>query len=117
VIQAPKYSSTDMAGASYSCVPYRSEEWCVVALAAQKAALAAESDVYAFPADLSATLQDSDVSTLATFLANVPSDQIVAGMTFEDALMVIASTFLVAQAISGSTGTEILVTRSIRSRM
>jgi hypothetical protein len=108
-ILAPKYCSTDMAGLPYSCVPYGAEGWCVVALTAENSALAAETDVYAFPSDLSTVMQDSDVSTLAAFLAtaNVPSDQIVSGMTFEAALTAILTIFLVAQAIAGSTGSAI----------
>jgi hypothetical protein len=102
-ISAPKYLQSDLAGLTFTCVPFGGEGWGIVTLAAANSALNAESDVYRFPADLTTVMQDADVSTLAAYLAtaNCPSDSIVAGMSFNDALQIIAKIFLVAQAING----------------
>jgi len=107
-VNAPKYLATDMAGLGFSCIPYGAEGFGIVALQAPNPALSAETDVYTF-GDLTATMQDADVASLAAYLvnANVPSDQIVAGMTFGDALQTIAIIFLAMQAISGATGSAI----------
>jgi len=106
---APKYYATDMVGLSFAAIPYGVEGWALVSVAATNAALAAEADVYAFPADLTAVLADSDVTVLTTFAAtaNIPSDQFLTGMTFADVLQIVAEIFLAAQAISGVTGTPI----------
>lgn len=108
-VNAPKYFSTDMAGLAFTAIPFGAEGWAIVSLANANAALAAESDVYSFPADLTTLLQDADVSALSTYLtnANIPSDQITSGMAFADALQVIAKIFLVAQSLYGLTGSAI----------
>jgi hypothetical protein len=105
---APKYLATVMAGLGFSCIPYGAEGWGIVGLQNANPALSAEADVYTF-GDPSTVMTDADVATLSAYLAtaNVPSDQIVAGMTFGVALQTIAKIFLVAQAIAGSTGSSI----------
>ncbi len=108
-INAPKYLQTDMANAGFRCLPYGRDGWGIVGLQNANSALSAESDVFTFPADLTTVMQDADVAALAAYLAtaNVPSTQIVAGMTFNAALQTIATIFLAMQAIAGSTGSAI----------
>ena len=107
-VTGPKYMTTDMAGLSFGCLAFGVEGWAIVSLAAPNPALSAETDVYTF-GDLTAIMQVADVTTLAAFLTNIncPSDQLMAGITFEEALLVILKIFLVAQTISGATGSAI----------
>jgi hypothetical protein len=102
----PKYLQTDMSGLAFTCVNFGLDGWGIVTLAAASAALSAEVDVYSFPANLATVMAAGDVSTLAAFLAtaNIPSDQITAGMTFSQAIQIIAKIFMVNQALCGATG-------------
>ena len=102
------YLSTDMAGLSFSNIPYGAEGIGIVTLANANPALAARSTLYAFP-DLTVTMGASDVALLAAFLtaANIPSDQLSSSMTFGAALQIIAQIFLAAQALYGLTGSAI----------
>jgi hypothetical protein len=111
-VNGPKYFSTALAGLSFACVPYGGEGIGLITLAVPNAALAAEPDVYSFPANLSTPMASADVATLSTFLTavNVPVDQIVSGMTFAAALQVIAKIFLVAQTLHGVSGAPIFST-------
>jgi hypothetical protein len=108
-VSAPKYFRSDMAGLSFSCVPFGGDGMGIVSLAKPNATLSKETDVYSFPSDLSTTLADGDVTTLSAYLtaANIPSDQISTGMTWADVLQVIAKIFLVAQQLYGVTGSGI----------
>jgi hypothetical protein len=108
-VSAPKYLATDLQGLSFAAIPFGVEGWALVSLAEANGALAAETDVYAFPADLSKQLDETDVSALTTFAAtaNIPSDEFIEGATFADVLQIVAGTFLAAQAISGVTGAPI----------
>ena len=111
-IIAPEYLSTDMAGLNFGAIPAGVEPIALVALAAPNAALSAETDVYSFPADLTTTLADSDVSTLGAYLSNLnlPSSFLVAGATFQSVVRQIAQIFLAvqyAESPSGSNGASI----------
>lgn len=108
-IVGPSYLQTDMAGLGFSCIPFGQEGLGIVSLAAANAALAAESDVFAIPSDLTETLVDADVMNLTNFLTplNVPVSQFISGMTWAEALQTLATLFLAAQAISGALGTSI----------
>jgi len=99
----PEYMQTDLAGQNYTCIPYGVESIVLIATA-ENAALAAESDVYAFPSDLTELVTDTDVMNLDTYLGNVniPSSFVTSGMAWRDVLLQIAQIFLVAQAVSGA---------------
>lgn len=99
----PEYMQTDLAGQNYTCIPYGVESIVLIATA-ENAALAAESDVYAFPSDLTQLVTDSDVANLDAYLGNVniPSSFVTSGMAWQDVLLQIAQIFLVAQAVSGA---------------
>jgi hypothetical protein len=115
-VSAPKYLRTDLSGLAFSCIPFGGEgTMCILTLAAPNPALAAESDVYAFSADLTATMSAPDVALLDAFLtaANIPSDQLSSGMSFGDALQIIARVFLAAQALFGLTGSAIFTDPSV----
>lgn len=100
-VNAPKYLIA--LGVPFACIPYGGEPLGIVTLQNANAALSAESDVYTF-SDLSQTMQPSDIAELSEYLAtySVPTTQLVAGMTFAAALQVIATVFLVAQALAGA---------------
>lgn len=106
-VNAPEYLSTDLAGLAWSAIPFGVEGLTLLALAASNAALAAESDVYSLPT--SGTLEDADVVNLSDYLSNysVPSDWIESGQTWASVIQQIATIFLVAQAVSGTTGAGI----------
>ena len=82
-ITAPKYMSL-FAGESFTVVPFGGEGWGIVSLKNANPAVAGNADVFSFPVNLTTTLAASDVIALLAFLsvANIPSDQIVAGVPF-----------------------------------
>src|ERR1700691_4067838 len=100
---APKYAATALLNLSYSSMPYGAEGVALVSLSAPNAALAAEVDVYSFPADLTQTLGITDRATLVAYAQtyNIPNDWILFGATFQSVLTQIAQIFLCLQAISG----------------
>jgi hypothetical protein len=104
-ISAPKYLA--LVGQSFMSLPY--EGISIVSLAAPNTALEAEPDVYAFPSNFSALMTSADVAALSTFLTavNVPTSQIVTGLTFAEALQIIAKIFLVDQFLRGISGAPI----------
>jgi hypothetical protein len=103
---APKYLS-QITGA-FTVVSFGLDGWGILTLSDALPSLSLEPDVYSFPSDLSTVMQSTDVSTLSAFLANanIPSDQIIAGMTFAAALQVIAKICMVNQALCGATGAK-----------
>jgi hypothetical protein len=103
-VQQPKYAGTDYTN-SYAAIRYGLEPLCLLSLPAASPALAAESDVYAFPADLTQPMSAAAVTTLESFLAsnNVPSDGLEAGAPFVTALVYVTQIFLLAQFVAGST--------------
>jgi hypothetical protein len=107
-VNEPAFLS-DLNGAPCTCIPFGGEPICILTLSAPNAALSQESGVYTWPSDLTAVMQSADVATLSSFLtaANIPSDQLIAGMTFAAALQVIAKICMVAQALLGATGAPI----------
>lgn len=64
--------------------------------------------MFTFPADLTA-LTDQDVANIDAYFANanIPSDFVTTGMPWSDVLRQVAQIFLLAQSVSGSTGTAI----------
>ncbi len=112
-VTAPEYLSTDMAGLSFSCIPYGVEGVGIVSLAAPSAALSAESDVFTFPV-LTNVVTDSDLdptvpTSFAAFSAtnNIPTTIFVSGSQWQDVFISTCEIFLAAQAISGVLGTPI----------
>jgi len=97
---APKYSSS-FGGAGFTCIPFGKAGW---ALVTTDAVLAAESDLYAFPGDVTQIMGDADVTALAGFLANLPAmvGSIAAGDSFADAIQIITTNFLEAQTQTGT---------------
>lgn len=106
-VNLPEYWDTDLAGIKWSSIPMGIEGIYLLALADPNAALAAEADVYTLPS--SGTLADADVVNLSDYLSNysVPSDWIESGQTWASVIQQIATIFLVAQAVSGTTGAGI----------
>jgi hypothetical protein len=107
-IIAPEYLTTDLANLSFGSIPCGVEPIALVALAAPNSALAAESDVFAFPSNLSTTLAASDVTTLVAFLSNlnIPNSFLAAGATFQSVVRQIAQIFLAVQYAEGPAGTN-----------
>ena len=105
-VMAPKYFDSDLKGLTIATIPFGREGIALVSLASPNAALAAEADVYAFPADLTTPLTLADAAALGSYLANfnVPTTWLAAGLTFGAVLRQLAQIFLVAQFISGQTG-------------
>ena len=103
---APKYFQTDLAGASFSSIPFGTRSVALLSLAAPNTALATEPDVYAFPADLTTPLVDSDVVALDAYLQNadIPYTWLTPGMSFQDVVHQIAQLFLAAQSDSALAG-------------
>jgi hypothetical protein len=108
-VTAPKYAATDLLNLSYSALPYGAEGVALVSLASPNAMLAAEVDVYAFPADLTQTLGITDRTTLVAYAQahNIPNDWIAFGATFQSVLTRMAQIFLCMHAIFGATGTAL----------
>lgn len=109
-VNMPEYVGTDIT-TGFSCIPYGVEGIVILSLAAPNVALAAEGDVYAFPADLTGTLADADVSTLNAYTDgfNIP-EFATAGMTWAQVLATMSRIFLAAQTISGANGGNSLFT-------
>lgn len=97
----PKYLKTDMAGLTFTAVPY-GVEGCILVALAPNPALAAEPDVFSFGIS-SNTLASGDVTSLGTYLAshNLPSAWVTAGMTWAQVVRQIAQIHLLAQWASG----------------
>ena len=74
-INVPEYFDTDLSGSTFACMPLTGASLSCSATA-ENDALAAESDVFAFPADLTPTMSDADIAALTAVLqnANVPTD-------------------------------------------
>ena len=108
---APKYISL-LTGLTFTVVNFGEDGWGILTLAAALPSLSANSDVYTFPANLAATMAAADVSALSAFLAtaNIPSDQIIAGQTFAEALQIIAKICMVNQALCGAAGAPMFST-------
>lgn len=107
-VSVPKYYDTDLAGQTYSSIPYGVEGLTLVSTA-PNAALAAESDVYPFPEDVTRILDDEGSAVLDEFLAtySVPTDLIVSGMPFVAVIVILAKLFLLAQYLSASQNSAI----------
>lgn len=107
-VTAPEYLSTDLAGVNFGSIPFGAEPLALLALTAPNSALAAETDVYAFPADTTTLLQASDVTTLGAYLSNLnlPSSFLVAGMTFQSVVRQSAQIALTLQYAEGPAGTN-----------
>jgi hypothetical protein len=105
-VRAPKYLNMPT---SFTCIQFGGEGYGILVLSAPNASIAAASDCWVFPSDLTARMIESEASALSTFLAsiNCPADQIASGMTFAAALQVIAKIFLVAQVLHGVSGAPI----------
>lgn len=107
-VTAPEYVSTDLAGLAFSFVPFGVEGCGLLTLAAPNSALAAKSDVYAFPADLTTTLAAADVTALGSFLENlnIPNSFLTVGTTWQSVVRQIAQIFLAVQYAEGPAGTN-----------
>jgi hypothetical protein len=104
-INVPEYSVNDtdpLYGAAYTCMPLTGAGIALVATA-PNSVLAAESDVFAFPADLTAEMSDSDITALSTVLqnANVPTDFLVSPITYAQAARTIGQ---IAQTLQQAAG-------------
>ena len=98
-VTAPKYVDFTIPFAS---VPYGVESRTILSINAN---LAPASDLFAFPADLSQALANSDVTALDNYCApaNLPSAWVTVGMTFAEVLRQISQIHLLAQFLSGKT--------------
>lgn len=99
----PEYSVNEgdpLFGAAFVCMPLDGAGLALVA-SAPNDALAAESDVFAFPTDLTLTMSDDDITALSTVLSNagVPTDFLASGITYELAAQTIGA---VAQTLQQS---------------
>jgi hypothetical protein len=106
----PEYSvnvGDPLYGVTYACMPLVGASLALIATDSN-AALAAESDVFAFPANLDSEMTDADIATLTTVLqnANVPTDFLVAGITYQDCADTIGAIAQVLQQAAGA-GTPI----------
>jgi hypothetical protein len=109
-VSVPEYSvnaSDPLYGATYVSMPLIGASLSLIATA-PNAALAAESDVFAFPADLTPAMSDTDIDALTAVLenANVPTTFLVPGVTYEAAAQTIGAIAQVLQQASGA-GTPI----------
>src|ERR1700730_15652800 len=104
----PKYWD-NLVGLDWAIVPFGIEGIALLSLAAPNAALAAESDVFAFPSDLTALLTGADVSKLSAYCGNykIPSKWVAKGMPWAVVLRQLATVFLTAQFVSARTGASI----------
>jgi hypothetical protein len=93
---------------SFSCMPFGLDNACLLTVndATTASQLSQQPDTFSFPANLSATLADGDVSTLGTFLQNlnIPNSQLTAGQTWQDVLTIVAELMLANQSVCGVTG-------------
>jgi hypothetical protein len=105
---APEYWDTDLVGTTYVMMPF-GLELCGILATDANSALAAESDVYAFPSDLTSVLADTDVDALNGWLSNysIPSSQIVSGLSFAEAARSLAQIAQVLQRNLGLTGNAV----------
>lgn len=103
----PEYYDSDLLNATYASMPLTG---CALALiaTAPNAALAAESDVFAFPANLDSEMSDADITALTSVLqnANVPTDFLASGITYQAAANTIGAIAQVLQQAAGA-GTPI----------
>jgi hypothetical protein len=107
-VTAPEYFSTDLSGQNFSAIPFGVEPLALIVLSEPNSALAAETDVYAFPADVTTLLQASDVVTLGAFLSNlnIPSSWLTAGATFQSVIRQLAQIALAISYAEGTAGTN-----------
>jgi hypothetical protein len=102
---APNHLLTDLAGQKVSCMPYGGELYCLVAIGQPNVNFGNEDDVFAFPADLTQLLTDSDVANITNYFsnANIPYSFAVAGSAWSSVLIQVAQIFVLAQALYGAT--------------
>lgn len=109
----PKYTSTDLSGHSWVAMPFGIEGIVLVATDPNPA-LAAESDVFAFPQNLDSTLTPADVANVQSFFAaqNIPSGYVVAGVAWRDLVRMTAKVFQIVQRHHGITGAGLFTTNT-----
>jgi hypothetical protein len=103
-VNAPEYLNTDLAGLTWTCIPYGCEPIALLSLATPNAALSSESDVYTFSSDLTTISQQSDIDALTAYCGplNLSTAALTAGMAFTDIVTAIATQMLALQAICGA---------------
>jgi hypothetical protein len=112
----PKYTTTDLSGKSWVGMPYGLEGIVLVATDPNPA-LAAETDVFAFPLNLDTTLTSLDVANVQAFFSanNIPSSYVVAGITWRVLAQTTAKVFQIAQRHNGLHGAAIFSTNTAAS--
>jgi hypothetical protein len=110
---APKYVSTDLLNKSWVAMPFGIEGLVLLATD-PNAALAAESDVFAFPANLDAILSGPDVSNVQAFFQanNIPSAYVLAGTSWRSVVRTTAKCFQIAQRHVGVNQAGIFTTNT-----
>jgi hypothetical protein len=110
-LTVPEYSVNSgdpLYGVTYASMPLTGLSLALVATA-ENDSLATESDVFAFPADLTQTMTDADITALTTILAsaNLPTSFLVSGITYDGAAQTIGA---IAQTLQQATGTGMPIT-------